>query len=134
MGENTTMDTRAAEKLAVELTTAFENGDLETIERIYAPNFILWRNTDDREEGRAAGIQSIVNLHNSFAKIRLERLKRSFFDGGYVQQFVFSAVTHEGVAMSGPMCMVILIEAGRILRVDEYYDSVQDSRSEKGHA
>jgi ketosteroid isomerase-like protein len=128
------METRADERLAIELTTAFENGDLQTIERIYAPNFILWRNTDDREEDRAGGIQSIVNLHKSFSSIRLERLKRHFFDGGYVQQFVFSAMTHEGTAMSGPMCMVILIEDGRILRVDEYYDSTQDKRSQRGHA
>ncbi len=124
----TDMTTDAMQRLAERLTAAFEQGDLKAIEEIYAPDFILWRNIDDREVDRALGIQAIVNLHKSFAEIRQKKLKRSFFEGGYVQQFVFSGVTHEGVAMEGPFCMVILVRNDQILRIDEYYDSAQDKR------
>jgi ketosteroid isomerase-like protein len=124
------MEIQATQRLAEELTAAFQRGDLATIDRIYHPNFILWRNINDVEDDRAKGIQAVENLHRSFAQITQKQLKRYYFDGGYVQQFVFSGVTFDGTIMEGPMCMVILVKEGRILRVDEYYDSAQDKRSQ----
>jgi ketosteroid isomerase-like protein len=128
------METKSIQRLAEELTAAFEQGDLATIDRIYHPRFILWRNINDVEDDRAKGIQAVANLHKSFSRIVQKNLKRSYFDGGYVQQFVFSGVTFDGSTMEGPMCMVILVEDGRILRIDEYYDSAQDKRSQSASA
>jgi hypothetical protein len=45
------------------------------------------------------------------------------FPGGCVQQYASHWTLHDGTEVTLFMCGVFQIEGGRILRLDEYYDS-----------
>jgi ketosteroid isomerase-like protein len=109
--------------LAQRFFDAVENGDVEALRGIYAPDGKIWHNTDQLE----TSVDDNLEVLSGFVKRIHERQYRErrvqVFDGGFVQQHVLHGVRADGAAVSLPACLVCLVKDGRITRLDEYFDS-----------
>ena len=115
-------DTRA---LAKRFFDAVEGGDIDALRGCYAPDAVIWHNTDDLEqsvEDNVATLKAFVQRITGrvYANRRLE-----VFGGGFVQRHELRGVRADGVAVRLTACIVCAVREGRITRLDEYFDSAQ---------
>jgi len=111
--------------LAQRFFDAVENGDVEALRGIYAPDAIIWHNTDELETTVADNLEVLAGFVKRISERRYRDRRVQVFDGGFVQQHVLHGVRADGVAVSLPACLVCLVKDGRITRLDEYFDSAQ---------
>lgn len=112
------------EALAQRFVTAVETGDVDTAREIYSPDAVIWHNHDQLEQGRDANIATLGWMHRTLPDRKYTDIKRTVFDGGFVQQHVLRAA-----APGGPFVLHAILQVacadGRITRLDEYFDSAQ---------
>src|SRR5262245_26501621 len=89
-------DAGALERLANRFVDALERSDRAAIESIYAPNLVVWHNFDNREQSRADNIANLMRFPQMFRQIAYEDIRRSFFEGGFVQQHVCRGIKASG--------------------------------------
>jgi ketosteroid isomerase-like protein len=119
------------EQLARDFLEAIERCDLTALRRIYAPDALIWHNTDNAEQTPEQNIAVLANFPQLFRWYGYRRVRRIHFGGGYVQQHVFAGIKPSGEEFEVPACIVVQTRNGRIQRMDEYYDSGQDARPEE---
>ncbi len=118
-------------ELADNFAKAFEEGDVATINSIYAPNAVVWHNTDEREQPRDENIALARAVPTIFSSFKYRDVRVQLFDGGYVQQHVLHAVQMDGSLLRIPVCVVVQVANNQITRIDEYYDSAREPASIK---
>ncbi len=118
-----TPSTSTATELAKQLFTAVAAGDIATIERLYAPDIIVWHNYDGVGQTAAENLRTLRWLTRNVTNLRYEEIRLEETPGGFVQQYVLRATAPDGSALEVPVCMVGAVEGGRITRLDEYMDS-----------
>jgi ketosteroid isomerase-like protein len=110
--------------LADRLTRAYEQNDIATITDCYMPEAAIWHNLDEVDQNVAEQLDATRWLNEKLKDLRYEILTRSFFDGGYVQQYVVhGTVTASGEPFRMALIMRVEVSDGRIKRLDEYLDS-----------
>jgi ketosteroid isomerase-like protein len=117
--------TDANRALAQRFFDAVERGDIDAVLACYAPNAVIWHNTDGVEQTREQNGETLRGFarlmpSRSYANRRLDA-----FDGGFVQQHELKGVRRDGAAVSLNACIVCRVEGGKITRLDEYFDSAQ---------
>lgn len=112
------------ERLASDFITAVERGDIDTIRReIYAPDAVIWHNTDGREIGPEDNFRVLRWLCSTVKDLRYEDQVRYPIPGGYAQRHVLRGVTPGGEELTVRACFFVTVANGRIVRLDEYLDS-----------
>ncbi len=109
--------------LASRFFDAIELGDIGTVLAIYAPNAVIWHNTDELD---CTPEQNGDVLRGFVARIRERRYENrrvDIFPDGFVQQHVLTGVRADGRRLRLSACIVCRVENGRITRLDEYFDS-----------
>lgn len=113
----------ATRQLAEKFFSAIERGDLQAVQAIYAPDAIVWHNTD----GIASPVAENLKTLSNFIKHVPERLyvdrRLDVFDGGFVEQHLLKAKLANGRDVTLSACIVCKVKDGRITRLDEYFDS-----------
>ncbi|MFI4973695.1 MAG: nuclear transport factor 2 family protein [Caulobacterales bacterium] len=104
---------------------AIERGDIDTVSEIYAPDVVIWHNTDEAEAGREDNLRTLRWMVRNMPERSYRDRRVSVFDGGFVQQHVLHAVRGDGVSVTLPACIVCQVKGGRITRLDEYFDSAR---------
>jgi ketosteroid isomerase-like protein len=117
--------------LAEQFAKAFEEGDVATIDRIYAPNAVVWHNTDESEQRREDNIALAKAIPDIFSSFKYHDVRRRVFDGGYVQEHVLHAVMKDGTSLRIPVCAVVQVANNQVTRIDEYYDSAREPEAIK---
>lgn len=110
-------------EIAARFFKAIETGDIDAIHDIYAPNAVIWHNTDGLESTRQENMQVLANFVRRFPERRYEERRLQIFPGGFVQQHELRGVRRDGTRLSITACLVCLVENERIVRLDEYFDS-----------
>ncbi len=115
-------------ELAERFFRAIEDGDIEAVAAAYDPAAPIWHNHDCREQSVAENLAVLEGfIHGSLAR-RYRVIARHALDDGFVQQHVLEAESHHGNIYTLPACIVCRVRAGRIVRLDEYFDSAQVDR------
>jgi ketosteroid isomerase-like protein len=109
--------------IAKRLFDAIESGDLDVVDQCYAPDVIVWHNTDGIEQTRAESVDSIRRLHSRVRELRFENRRLKGFEGGFVQQHDVAGAAGDGLRVTMPAVVVGAIRDGRISRIDEYFDT-----------
>lgn len=109
--------------LAKRFFDAVEAGDLDTVRGIYAPHARIWHNTDGSEQSVAENLATLAGFVQRIRDRRYTERRVGAFDGGFVHQHVLTGVRADGVTVSLPACIICRVEDGRIVRLDEYFDS-----------
>ena len=104
---------------------AIQSGDVETVRASYAPDAKIWHNHDGVEQTVDQNMKSLGWFmrkipDRNYRVLRIEPLK-----DGYLQQHVLEATLPDGTPWAMPACVVIRMENGKIVRLDEYLDSGQ---------
>jgi len=121
-------DFQAMNRLADRFFQAIEQADHQSLEQIYTADAVVWHNYDDREQPRDENIAMVMQFPNMFRRFKYEKIRRAFFEGGFVQQHVCTGVKANGEPFAVPNCMVIAVRGDQIARIDDYFDSAQDAR------
>jgi ketosteroid isomerase-like protein len=121
MPDPSTTDAIAA--LAARFFDAIEMGDVEAVGACYADDVAVWHNTDGIATGKADNLKVLSGLVRGFPERRYEDRRLGVFPGGFVQQHVLRAVRRDGARRELAACVICQVEAGRIVRLDEYFDS-----------
>ena len=98
------------------------SGDLDQSRAALAPDVRVWHGFDGIAHDRDAIMASFANLVSTFPERRFEDIRRQPTPTGFVQQHVMVVRTADGRALAWPVCVVVRIEAGVIVRLDEYID------------
>ena len=122
------IDIESMQTLANRFFDAIERVDRQALEDSYTPDAVVWHNYDNVEQPRDENIAMLMNFPQFFKSFKYTDVRRSFFEGGFVQQHVCRGVKVNGEPFAVPNCMVITVRGGRIARIDDYFDSAQDAR------
>jgi len=117
------MSNQAILKLANDFLDAIERGDIETVQAIYAPDAVVWHNTDDIVQPVAGNLATLTNFIKYVPERHYTGRRIEVFDGGFVDQHVLKGKLVSGKEVSMAAVLVCKVVNGRITRLDEYFDS-----------
>lgn len=115
-----------ARALAARLQKAAEEGRVDN--DIFAENAVIWHNSDELTLTMAENMSHVLMFASKVPKWRYEDVRVTPFNGGYVQQHRWVGETVTGEEFSLSACAVVRIRDGRIVRIDEYFDSAPIAR------
>jgi ketosteroid isomerase-like protein len=113
----------AIRKLATEFFDAIERGDIETVQRIYAGDAVVWHNTDNLAQPVSENLKTLANFIKHVPERRYTDRRLDVFDGGFAEQHLLKAKLATGKEVSLAAAIVCRVANGRITRLDEYFDS-----------
>ena len=111
-------------EVAERFFAAIEAGDAEAARDLYAPDAEIWHNTDGITMRPEDNLKTLAWMGRNLPDLQYTQVRRSATADGFVQQHVLVATNRAGQRIEVPACIVIVIEDGRITRLDEYLDSV----------
>jgi ketosteroid isomerase-like protein len=112
--------------VADRLFTAIENGEADTVEKMWDDDVQVWKSAEPEEQAKKRALRVISWFMGTTTDRRYEVLDRQFFDGGFVQQHVLHATGRRGGSISMRVCIVIKVGAsGLITKIDEYFDPAE---------
>ena len=117
------MPYEAIRQLAESFFNAIERGDLEAIHAIYAPDAIIWHNTDGASVTADENLETLESFIRNVPERHYTRRRLDVFEAGFVEQHVLKAKLANGKDVSLSACVVCKVREGRITRLDEYFDS-----------
>jgi ketosteroid isomerase-like protein len=105
---------------------AIERGDLAAIGELYAPDAVIWHNTDRTEKTREENLAMLAWAIEHVAGLRYEDVRLEPIAGGFVERHVVRGTEKaSGRELVLPAVVVCRVAGGRITRLDEYFDSAQ---------
>ena len=113
--------------LAERFFTAVQNGALDEVQSIYAPDARIWHSHDGAEQSVADNLKVLAWMSRHLPKRRYRVHRRVAIPGGFLQQHTLEAETVNG-PFAMPACIVVEVRDGRIARLEEYLDSAQVAR------
>ena len=84
------------EALARRLFDAIERGSIDEVLEIYAPDAVIWHNTDGLETGPADNVAVLTAFVGRISERRYRDRRLKAFPGGFVQQHVLTGVRRDG--------------------------------------
>ena len=110
------------EELADRFFAAIEREDIDAVAQAYSPDVEYWINIMPE----TLGLEMILNLvhifHEKVKNLHYDIESREFFPGGLVQRCRIMGELASGEALAVPLCLIIYVEDGRIVRLYEYID------------
>lgn len=115
---------QAIEALAKTFFDAIEAGDIAAMRGCLADDAAIWHNTDELVVSPDQTAQTLTGMVQRITEIHYTERRLNTFPGGFVQQHVLTGKRrHDGVFVRLPCAIICRVEAGRIKRLDEYFDS-----------
>ncbi len=114
--------------VAERLFAAIEAGDVGAVRDLYAPDAVIWHNTDGEEQTADQNLATLAWVVENLAERRYEDISRSVTDRGFVQQHMMRWTKGDGTRAELPACIVATCSNGMITRIDEYLDSAHVAR------
>ena len=109
--------------VADEMFAAIERGDVKALAAMWSDDVLVWRLGGGRARDKPRALAVIDWFVASTTSRRYEVLDRQIFDGGFVQKHVVHAVTANDTPVTFRACLIVKVDDGRVLRIDEYLDS-----------
>jgi ketosteroid isomerase-like protein len=101
---------------------AYEAKDVEELDKIYAPDCIIWHNVFDRDTTREDNLAGMRADKGQRRRLYNDRIINTFEDG-FVIQYSLNGVQHSGHKGALWICIVGRCRDGQLVRVDEYMDT-----------
>ena len=105
------------------LFDAIEQGDIEAVDRCYAPGMTLWSNLSGEEMTREENLAVLEKGHGLHRRRTYNDRIVSTLDDGFVVQYTVNVVAHNGAKVSLCACLVAEVRDGQITKLFEYLDS-----------
>ncbi|MES2033348.1 MAG: nuclear transport factor 2 family protein [Pseudomonadota bacterium] len=121
------MSPAETEALATRFFDAIEAGDAETVADCYDETVVVWHNYDRLEQGKADNLKVLRGMIRAFPTRVYANRQLEVFAGGFVQQHVLMATRTDGKEVELPAALICRVANGRIVRLDEYFDSAHEA-------
>jgi hypothetical protein len=105
--------------------TAVEAGNAALVRSFYDPQARIWHNTDNVEKTVDEAMRTVEWLGQTLQQQKCTVIRREVLKDGFFQQDILRATLPDGTPFVLSACMVVKIENGLIVRVDEYLDSAE---------
>ena len=102
---------------------AVTSGNIDGVRACYAPEAIVWHNTDGIEQSVEANLRVLAWIAKNVKDFRYEDVRCQPTSIGFVEQHLTRGIGPGGAPFAVPACIVCTVADGRITRVDEYLDS-----------
>ena len=109
--------------MASRFFAAIEAGDTDALRSIYSPDAAIWHNTDEVEQSVDENLVVLGWVVRHVQGWHYEDVRRTAFEGGFVQQHTGKGIAPSGLPFAMPACIVGAVEGGRVTRIEEYIDS-----------
>ena len=119
------MPYEATRQLAESFFNAIERGDLVAVQAIYAPDAIVWHNSDGKSVTAEENLETLESFIRHVPERHYTRRRVDVFEGGFVEQHLLKGKLADGREVSLSACIVCKVRDGRITRLDEYFDSAE---------
>jgi ketosteroid isomerase-like protein len=106
--------------------SAIETGDLTSVEALYAPDAVIWHNTDGLNQSAAENLRVLKWMIRAIPSRQYRVLRREPLPDGFFQQHVLELQTPLG-RYALPACIIVRLRGAQIIRLDEYLDSAHVS-------
>ncbi len=109
--------------LAARFVAALETGDLDAMRDCYAPDAVIWHNTDGLDhpgQDREANVRMLAWMRRQLKTYRYDIQRREATSDGFFQQHVLRGETHLGETLALAAVVICRVAEGRITRLDEY--------------
>lgn len=116
-------DKKEIAALAKRFFDAIEEGDIQTVRAVYAPDAVIWHNTDNIENTREENLAVLDGFIKRIPVRRYENRRLDVFEDGFVHQHLLRGKTRDGRELALPAALICKVKDGRITRLDEYFDS-----------
>lgn len=118
-------DTHEAQMDAIarRFIAAVSAGDVDAVAEIYHDEVGVWRNIDNRTLVKRQALKVVRFLAGAVTDLRYEDLRIQPTATGYVQQHRLCGVTAKGEQLGVAACLVVRVEGGQIVGIEEYLDS-----------
>ncbi len=122
---NKNMTDKQAEDAAVadRILDAVERGDADAVRACYHPDAKIWHNFDEHEQTVDENVALLGALVGVLGERKYTLKERFVIPGGIGQMHDLDGVLPDGTKYHLPACIFFKIEGGRIIRIDEYFDS-----------
>lgn len=108
------------------LVSAMERRDLDAIRACYAPEVLIWHNSNNHAEGLEENFERLAVVFAQWTDISYSDVRRIEAPGSVAQQHTLRARGPDGAEFEAYVAMFVTLGAdGRIVRVDEYLESAQ---------
>jgi ketosteroid isomerase-like protein len=109
--------------IADKLLAAVTAGDIDAVRKMYAPDAVIWHAHTNTTQSVEDNLRTLGYIARHVKDFRYEDRRCEATESGFVEQHVTLGITPSGEAFSIPACIVCTVVAGRITRLDEYFDS-----------
>ena len=110
---------------AEKFMAAIETGDSATVRDCYAPDAKIWHNNDNVEQTVDQNMKVLAWFARKLPERRYRVVRRDALKDGFLQQHVLEATLPDGKAWKMSACVIVRLQGGKIVRLDEYLDSAQ---------
>jgi ketosteroid isomerase-like protein len=114
--------------LALSVVRAAESGQGEEVAANFAPEAVIWHNTDEVTLTMTENFPPLVAFMTRVPERRSEDLRVTEFAGGFILQHRIVGTTDDGEPFALPSCAVMRVQDGKIVSLDEYFDSAPLAR------
>jgi ketosteroid isomerase-like protein len=114
--------TDETDRIASDFFAAIERGDLDAVRELYSPDVQIWHNVTGKTQTRDENLALLRFFTGRVSERRYEVLAREFFPGGFVQRHVLHGKLGSGALVAAPVCLVVYLSKGKIVRLFEYLD------------
>jgi uncharacterized protein len=104
---------------------AVENGDIDEVGQVYAPDARIWHNFSGRSQSVEENLKVLGWVAHKLSNRRYDVLRRVAIPGGFMQQHVLRGTLSDGSDFEMPACIVCQVADGRIMLLEEYLDPAQ---------
>jgi len=108
------------DELANRFFAAIEREDMDAVRQAYAPDVEYWMNFMPETHGLEMILNMVSVFHQKVKNLHYDVESREFFQGGFVQRCRIMGELASGEALAVPLCLIIYVEDGRIVRLYEY--------------
>lgn len=108
-----------------QLFAAIEAGDVDAVAALYANDVAVWHNYDNVAQSKRENLATLAWMARRVTGLRYEVHSRIEVPGGVIQQHILRGTAPGGESVEMPASMRLYIEAGRIMRIEEYLDPAQ---------
>jgi ketosteroid isomerase-like protein len=108
------------------LLSAMERGDVDAVRACYAPDVLIWHNSNNHAERIEENLENLAAILARWTDLSYDDIRRLEIPGGLAQQHTLRGRGPDGAEFEAHIAMFVMLGAdGRIVRVDEYLDSSQ---------
>lgn len=103
---------------------AIEAGDIQAMQYCFSPDAAIWHNSDEKIGTPAETAMVLASMVSRIDDICYAERQLRIFNGGFIQQHaLIGRRKSDGGAVRLPAAIICQVENGKIIRLDEYFDS-----------